>query len=225
MANKDSKPHLYIGNNGSKHPLKKKPLGSNKDKPRPSPNRGDHISHLSSKLKDLFSFQSEVKKSAVKEGVERVGMQVTFESFEGFELVFSGLTDERQKVELLNIQFIENVHYATVFVPEGKLTFFQKKLENYAATIGEDSPKGMKLIESIASLGRATIEALWTDSTELFQKIQISSSLGRFGSLRVTGHQSSNLNNSRNKRVSPFRLIRLTFVSELSYMLELLWTS
>lgn len=170
MADKDSKPHLYIGNNGSKHPLKKKPLGGNNDKPRPSPNRGDHISHLSSQLEGLFSFQSEVKESAEEQGVERVGMQVTFESFEGFELVFSGLADERQKVELLNIQFIDNVHYATVFVPEGKLTFFQKKLENYAATIGEDSPKGMKLIESIASLGRATIKALWTDSTELFPK-------------------------------------------------------
>jgi len=168
MANRDSKPHLYIGNNGSRHPLKKKGLGGGNDKPRPTPNRSDHLAHLSGQLEGLFSFESEIKQSAQSEAIERAGIQVTFESFEGFELVFNGLADERQRVELLNIQFINNVHYATVFVPEGKLSFFQKKLEKYAATIDKKSPDGMKLIESIASLGRATIRALWTDSQELF---------------------------------------------------------
>lgn len=149
MADKDSKPHLYIGNNGSKHPLKKKGGGGNDKKPRPSPNRKTHLSQLSGQLEGLFSFEREVIDSAKNEDIERVGIQVTFESFEGFELVFDGLADERLKVELLNIQFINNVHYATVFVPEGKLSFFQKKLEKYADTIDKKSPTGMKLIESI----------------------------------------------------------------------------
>lgn len=167
MANKDSKPHLYIGNNGSRHPLKKKPLGGEDTKPKPKPERYGHVAHLSHQLASLTEYEREVALAAQAEELERVGIQVTFQGFEGFELVFDGLSDERQKVELLNIQVIGSVQYATVFVPEGKLSFFQKKLEKYAETIDESSPARKKLIESIASLSRATLKALWTDDLEL----------------------------------------------------------
>ncbi|MDN7125918.1 S8 family peptidase [Pseudidiomarina sp. 1APR75-33.1] len=168
MADKDSKPHLYIGNNGTKHPLKRKGGGGGGNSDLPTINPRIHVNRLSGQLTDIASFANEVSSDAHEENIERIGIQITFESFEGIELVFNSLENAPKKIELLNIQFIDNTYYATVFVPEGKLSFFQKKLEEYAATIDSESTSHRAVIESIAAIKRATIKTLWTDSRELF---------------------------------------------------------
>lgn len=171
MANKDSQPHLYIGNNGSRHPISKS--GGGGSKPLPRVNRGGHVERLSGNLQKLLRYEEGVREEPLTDEVDRIGLQVTFESFEGFELAFDSLANVPAGIELLNIQFHNNIYYATVFVPEGKLTVFQKKLEKYAETADQDSPAQKKLIESIASFHRATIRALWTDSLELFPTSEV----------------------------------------------------
>ncbi|TRW48359.1 S8 family peptidase [Aliidiomarina halalkaliphila] len=168
MADKDSKPHLYIGNNGSRHPLKRKGSGSSSNSARHIINPRTHANRLSGQLADIASFAHDVSIDAHEDGIERIGIQITFESFEGIELVFNSLENSPKKIELLNIQLIDNTYYATVFVPEGKLTFFQERLEKYASTIDEESPSHRAVIESIAAVKRATIKTLWTDARELF---------------------------------------------------------
>ncbi|MFV1468361.1 S8 family peptidase [Idiomarina sp. HB] len=166
MADRDSKPHLYIGNDGVSHLIHRK-------SPRQKPpvraiNRGQHGGNLSSYLNDIKAFEHEVKLAPLAEEVERIGLQVTFESFDGFEIVFDSLSNAPAGIELLNIQRRDNKYYATVFIPEGKLVVFQKKIEQYIATSSDETPKNRPLIESIEAFYRATIKALWTDSVELF---------------------------------------------------------
>lgn len=168
MADKDRKPHFFIGNNGVRYPLKRKGGGSGADKSLPAINPLLHTINLTGQLAELTSLENEISIDAHKNDIERIGIQITFESFEGFELVFNSLENATQKIELLNIQLVDNKYYATVFVPEGKLTFFQKKLQEYAANIETESPSHRDVIESIEAIKRATLQTLWTDSRELF---------------------------------------------------------
>jgi hypothetical protein len=63
---------------------------------------------------------------------------------------------------------------ATVHVPRGSLGYFLKKFEQYAT---EDTrwgkPKNASMVERIARLRLATIEALWTDSSDFPQEDQV----------------------------------------------------
>ena len=101
------------------------------------------------------------------------GMLVTFESFPGFELEPAKLDPGNQPPELLALrtqgQGNAKVELATVYVPEGSLGFFLKRFEEYATV---DTEKGNRkhadLVERIAGLRLATIEALWTDDPQAF---------------------------------------------------------
>lgn len=96
------------------------------------------------------------------------GMLLTFESFPGFELEPAKLDPGNQPPELLALrtqgQGNTKVELATVYVPEGSLGFFLKRFDEYATV---DTEKGNRkhadLVERIAGLRLATIEALWTD--------------------------------------------------------------
>jgi len=101
------------------------------------------------------------------------GMLLTFESWPGFELELSSLDPARQAPELVAVvargEGDERVQMATVHVPDGELSFFLKRLDQYAS---EDTPTGKprnaNMVERIAALRLATIEALWTDDIESF---------------------------------------------------------
>jgi len=60
-----------------------------------------------------------------------IGIQVEFESFPGIELAIESLADARQKIELLNVIHRKDKTYATIFVPEGKLSTIESKLQAY----------------------------------------------------------------------------------------------
>ena len=96
------------------------------------------------------------------------GLAFTFDSVPGFQLELTSLDPLRQAPELLAVQVIgdgaEAVERATVRVPDGKLGYFLKRFEQYVL---ENTPKGnprnANLVERIANVRLATIEALWTD--------------------------------------------------------------
>ncbi len=103
------------------------------------------------------------------------GLYLTFQSWPGFELdlqSFEPLTG-KARPELMAVQLVEiddkPTQIATVLVPEGGLTRFLEKFEEYAT---QDTPKGSpkhaSFVERISTLRLATIEALWTDPPELF---------------------------------------------------------
>ncbi|MDQ0357005.1 hypothetical protein J2S22_003949 [Rhodoplanes tepidamans] len=63
---------------------------------------------------------------------------------------------------------------ATVFVPDGKLAFFLKRIEAYRDSVtrprddGSTSPQNKDLVESISHIRLAALEALWTDDPSLY---------------------------------------------------------
>ena len=99
------------------------------------------------------------------------GMLVTFESWPGVEMDIWSFDPARQPPELIAVRESgsegNRVQLATVHVPQGSLGYFLKKFEQYAT---EDSrwgkPKNASMVERIARLRLATLEAIWTDSSE-----------------------------------------------------------
>lgn len=165
MANKDGKPHFHIENAGTSHEFRK--AASPVSKAHPTLDPTAHGAQLLGHLEGLIQAQEYTAQLQTPVDIDRVGLQVTFKSFEGFELAFESLSSERDGIELLNIQIKNNTYFATVFIPEGKLVVFQRKLEKYVETSSNEKIANKKLIESIANFHQATLGSLWTDAPDL----------------------------------------------------------
>lgn len=94
------------------------------------------------------------------------GITVEFRSAEGFDLAFESLDLTRSGIELLNVRRDNGVTYATCWIPDGKLHILVRKVTAYLnenTKTKEPKPQNAKLVESIESIGVATITELWTD--------------------------------------------------------------
>ncbi|WP_426744776.1 S8 family peptidase [Myxococcus faecalis] len=105
------------------------------------------------------------------------GLYVQFESQPGVPLQLSSLEDIRQGIELVAVTHAQTeepeprrIERATVFVPDGKVTHFLKRFEDYA----KSAPKAKKerrhedMLDPVATLRLATLRGLWTDATEVY---------------------------------------------------------
>lgn len=100
------------------------------------------------------------------------GIYIQFESDPGYELKIDSLERKRQGIEVVAVKDdaveIEGdtriKQAATVYVPEGKLSHFFDLIERY---LTEDTPSGNpryhSLVDTIAQIRLATLEALWTE--------------------------------------------------------------
>jgi hypothetical protein len=62
-----------------------------------------------------------------------------------------------------------DVTYATVYVPQGQLAHFEKKVEEYLTqTTPKGNPKNQTLVESISEIRLAALDGFWTDDPALF---------------------------------------------------------
>ncbi|MCA4761175.1 S8 family peptidase [Mycobacterium sp. SMC-2] len=100
------------------------------------------------------------------------GVYVRFDAFEGLEDVLESL-DPRQgrtrpELRAFRTTLVEGqlVEQAVVFIPDGKLGYFLKRIEQYLATVDYDNPRNARLVDRIQSIGLASLEQLWTDSGE-----------------------------------------------------------
>ena len=91
------------------------------------------------------------------------GIYLTFESFPGLELALESLDPRAGSVhpELVAVREHSTddgpVQMATVFVPEGKLGVFTKKIERYAETASAEKPRHHRLIDPVAEISLASL--------------------------------------------------------------------
>ncbi|MCG2776064.1 MAG: S8 family peptidase, partial [Desulfobacterales bacterium] len=84
---------------------------------------------------------------------------------------FESLDYSPSGIELLAVKEFEASTYATVFVPEGKISYFIKKIEKYSTEETNTGKfKNKDLVESIAEIRKATLEGLWTDDRSFLPK-------------------------------------------------------
>lgn len=98
-----------------------------------------------------------------------LGLQIEFVSEPGFELAFEGLARGQQRIELLNVRYDgpTQTHFATVFIPDGKLGAFESLVSQYLyVSTKKGEPRNALLLNPIAEIRTATFSALWTDDPQ-----------------------------------------------------------
>lgn len=135
----------------------------------PARDRNEHGGALLGKLQQLTPVLNDAAVQQRQAGAdEGFGLQIEFESFPDVELAFESLARESSGIELRNVRHGDNKTFATVFVPDGKLEFFEKLITAYLdeSKDNKSGPSHSKLLNAISEIRAATIQALWTDSPD-----------------------------------------------------------
>ena len=82
-----------------------------------------------------------------------------------YDLKIESLQDFRLKppIEVLSVKRIDDKEHATIYVPEGKLKNFVKKIESYK---GES--KNENLVAPVSTIRFPVLRSFWTDDEDLF---------------------------------------------------------
>src|SRR5258708_2210697 len=136
----------------------------------PPRNRQAHASKLLQQLavarQEAVTLGEERKAYGVDAGT---GLYVEFESEPEFDLKLESLEFLPSGIELVAVREEEGKTFATVYVPEGKLTRFEKIITAYLEkTTPKDKPKNQPLVDSISAIRRAVLRELWTDDAAEF---------------------------------------------------------
>lgn len=176
MAARD-RPHILIRGAAATEPYRPPSRGNDGSGLPPPRNRNRHASDLRSQLSAASDGAMERRGDAgalVPDAIP--GIYVTFRSFAGIELAFERLDPRRGRLHP-ELRFVRQlavdesiVDEATVFIPDGKLGYFLRKIEQYAATTTEEKPRNLELIDRIESIGLASLEQLWGDSPRDFPR-------------------------------------------------------
>jgi hypothetical protein len=136
MATEDQqrRPHLFPHDTRSTEGYTAKKAVVVKPAVPPQP-RVQHAQDLRTQFAQVEAAQFQrVAEQRAAEVQSAIGIQIEFESQQGVELAAESLARDRQGIELMNVREQGNQVLATVFVPQGKLTHFEKLIEAYANT-------------------------------------------------------------------------------------------
>ena len=138
----------------------------------PERNRRLHGTTLQRQLGELHSEADSARQAQQRAGIEEgVGLRIEFASFPDVELAFESLAREHWGIELLNVRHDGDRTYATVFVPDGKLTHFERLIQDYLAEKHDSAGRlrdNKRLINTIREIRVASLRALWTDTGDAF---------------------------------------------------------
>ena len=167
----DQRPHLILqgitetDRFTSPRQIVPSPVVPNRDRPQ-------HAASLRHALEDVQVAANTARQAQEVLGLDDdLGLRVEFEGFPDVELAFESLARERMGIELLNVRREGQRTLATVFVPDGRLTHFEKLIREYAEERKSRSGRRQDhrdLINAIQSIRVASLRALWTDDADAF---------------------------------------------------------
>jgi hypothetical protein len=169
-------PHLFDPNAATRQDFTTPRPGRGKALSLQARDRAQHAAHLLGQLENIQEKAQERVAAQKAEGVDAGnGIYLQFQGEPGFDLQFDSLDVRSSGIELLAVRKAPNNRVqATVFVPDGKLAFFLKRVTDYRDSQtkpkrdGSTQPKNRPLIESISDIRVAALEALWTDDRALY---------------------------------------------------------
>lgn len=170
-------PHLFDPRPAASNPFKSPRPGRGASLSLQQRDRAQHAARLLGKLGEIEPASKARAGEQTALGLDAgLGIYLQFEGAAGFDLKFESLEFGPSGIELCAVRKLaDNRMQATVFVPDGKLSFFLKRITDYrdAQTApnkktGETRPKNEDLVTSISDVRIAALEALWTDRADLF---------------------------------------------------------
>ncbi len=149
--------------------------GSGPDFPTPLRDRHTHAAKLAQELDRIRQRGRQIQQDRLAAGLTTdFGLVIEFASDPGFELRAKSLERRRSGIQLLNLRTMqvsladgrsEPVEMATVRVPYGKLDTLQRLVDSYRSKQSPSgTPKHQELIDSIAEIREAALEAFWTET-------------------------------------------------------------
>lgn len=166
-------PHLIISNTAITESYTSPAAGGGGGFSLPEKDRNAHSEKLIMQLESLRPIEQRITQEQKEFDTEVRGIQVVFESDPEFNLKLESLEFQRSGIELCSTHTDNNIMSATIFIPEGKVDYFLKKVIAYKDEDGKPNkdglvkPRNKDLVESIAEIKHAVLESLWTDSKEL----------------------------------------------------------
>jgi len=161
------RPHFTLTNTSQierYRPIKKK------IKIPPPPEPPDRVAHgqaLFGQLSKLKPIAEEARRQQEQAGIASgLGLQIQFSSLPDIELAIQSLSNAPAGIELRNVRRDEHHTYATVFVPDGKLAVFERKIQAYLEerkNIKGGPLDNKPLINTIQEIRSAAFNELWTD--------------------------------------------------------------
>lgn len=156
------KQHIFISKQPTNTKFTSRRSGGSRDDPTFVGNRRTHVD-------DLKTAYDAAIKEQLSQDPKIPGSRLTFQARPGVDLAIKSLeSTKKNHPKVLASKTIlmpdgQSQTQTTIFIPKGQKQFLLKKLDSYAASLGEDKPKNLKLVEGIQSLRSATIKDLWTD--------------------------------------------------------------
>jgi len=106
--------------------------------------------------------------------IETEGLDGIIAEFEGFldvEIAYESLARDRSGIELLNATRRGGLPFATLFIPLGKFTHFEKIIEDYLTErrgVNGQALDHRRLVDTIQAIRTGTLRGLWTDEDAQF---------------------------------------------------------
>lgn len=187
MASRRDRPHIQVPNEPwrTKEPYRPHPGGGSSKAPgAPAIGRPAHGRALELALETAVR-TAQLRRAAATIDVRgsTPGVYVEFQSFPGWELALESMEkqakDPRKHIEIVAVSEhaegegdqAATTQHAAIFVPDGEVDHYKKRLEKYALT----TPKASKhehrhenTFDRIAGLRLAALRALWTDHDSVF---------------------------------------------------------
>ena len=168
---RENLPHLFPQNTSSPEPFTSHRVPV-RPPALPVRDRALHGNALRELIQQLRPIAQQAKEEQAALGIQDgVGLRVQFESFDDVKLAFESLANKPKGIELLNYKEEGEKGFATVFVPDGKLDYFERVIVEYLNDRKGSTGRSLDhkaLINTIQSIHVAQLEALWTDAPAFF---------------------------------------------------------
>ena len=172
-------PHLFPPDAAQSSPYRSPQSGGGEFRRSPR-DREQHAAWLKRQIEQAGQVAETRVQEQKDQGLEAgYGITLQFESDPNFDLKFESLDMSRSGVELLSVKTEPNGKtLATVFVPDGKLSLFLKRIDAYESEDtkpnkeGQTRPKNEDLVAGISDIRVAALEALWTDPSIPFPGLE-----------------------------------------------------
>lgn len=128
----------------------------------PRRNTVSHADFIRHKLRECYAEELEQRQVAAIRYKE--GTYLEFSGAPQYDLAIKSLENRTQGIRLLNVHkdTERNIIKATVYVPEGKESYYIQKVESYASERTTlDHPKNNELVSSIENVKLAMLESFW----------------------------------------------------------------
>ena len=158
--------HVLISGTGTSFAYTSTATGSSKEFSYPARSRGQHARKLKADIERVQEQARQLVNSAPA-GLEIRDIALEIFGAEGFDLTTNNLDNRNAKIELLSTRVEAGRKYATVYVPEDKISNFFRMIENYETKNDsrrrDGGPKNKDLVESMEGVRLPVVRSFWTD--------------------------------------------------------------